>query len=78
MTREPILKTWKLFVGGAFPRTESGRTVIVRDARERVVAHCCRASRKDLRNAVESAPPEHAVPPLAFPGVTDSPRYTEP
>ncbi len=55
MTREPILKTWKLFIGGAFPRTESGRTVIVRDARERVVAHCCRASRKDLRNAVEAA-----------------------
>ena len=55
MTREPILKTWKLFIGGAFPRTESGRTVIVRDARERVVAHCCRGSRKDLRNSVEAA-----------------------
>ena len=55
MTREPILKTWKLFIGGAFPRTESGRTVIVRDAKDRVVAHCCRGSRKDLRAAVESA-----------------------
>ena len=29
MAREPILKTWKLFIGGAFPRTESGRTMIL-------------------------------------------------
>ncbi|MCP4835690.1 MAG: aldehyde dehydrogenase family protein [Phycisphaera sp.] len=49
------MKTWKLFIGGAFPRTESGRTLVVRDARDRVVAHCCRASRKDLRNSVEIA-----------------------
>lgn len=55
MTRIEVLKTWKLFIGGAFPRTESGRTLVVHDARQRVVAHCCRASRKDLRNAVEVA-----------------------
>ena len=55
MARIEVLKTWKLFIGGAFPRTESGRTIIVRDSRDRVVAHCCRASRKDLRNAVEAA-----------------------
>lgn len=54
MSRVEVLKTWKLFIGGAFPRTESGRTSIVRDGRERVVAHCCRASRKDLRNAIEA------------------------
>lgn len=54
MTREPVLKTWKLFIAGGFPRTESGRTLIVRDARDRVVAHCCRGSRKDLRNSVEA------------------------
>ena len=55
LPRVEVLKTWKLFIGGAFPRTESGRTMIIHDAQERVVAHCCRASRKDLRNAVESA-----------------------
>ncbi len=55
MARMEVLKTWKLFIGGSFPRTESGRTMVVRDAKDRVVAHCCRASRKDLRNAVEAA-----------------------
>ena len=55
MSRVEVLKTWKLFIGGAFPRTESGRTLIIRDGRERVVAHCCRGSRKDLRNAIEAA-----------------------
>ena len=55
MPRIEILKTWKLFIGGAFPRTESGRTTVLEDAKGRTIAHCCRASRKDLRNAVESA-----------------------
>ena len=55
MAREPILKTWKLFIGGAFPRTESGRTMILWNADDRVVAHCCQGSRKDLRNTVEVA-----------------------
>ena len=55
MAREPILKTWKLFIGGAFPRTESGRTMILWGVDDRVIAHCCQASRKDLRNTVEVA-----------------------
>jgi acyl-CoA reductase-like NAD-dependent aldehyde dehydrogenase len=55
MAREPILKTWKLFIGGAFPRTESGRTMILWGGDDRVVAHCCQGSRKDLRNTVEVA-----------------------
>ena len=55
MPRLEIAKTWKLFIGGAFPRTESGRTTILHDQKERVVAHLCRASRKDLRNTVEVA-----------------------
>lgn len=55
MPRLEILKTWKLFIGGAFPRTESGRTIVLENARGETLAHCCRASRKDLRNAVESA-----------------------
>ncbi len=50
--RPAVLKTWKLFVGGALPRSESGRTYQPAAAR-----HCnvARASRKDLRDAVEAA-----------------------
>lgn len=55
MPRLPVVKTHKLFIGGAFPRTESGRSRELRDARGRVTAHLCRASRKDLRQAVEAA-----------------------
>ncbi len=53
--RLPILKTYKLYLGGAFPRTESGRTTVVEDAQGQARAHLCRASRKDFRNAVVAA-----------------------
>ncbi|MBX3363303.1 MAG: aldehyde dehydrogenase [Phycisphaeraceae bacterium] len=53
--RVPVLKTYKLFIGGAFPRTESGRSTPIADGAGRVIAHASRASRKDLRAAVESA-----------------------
>ena len=46
MSRLPVKKTYKLFVGGAFPRSESGRTY---EAEGQNVA---RASRKDVRDAV--------------------------
>jgi acyl-CoA reductase-like NAD-dependent aldehyde dehydrogenase len=49
VTRLPVRKTYKLFVGGEFPRSESGRTY---EAEGQNVA---RASRKDLRDAVRSA-----------------------
>jgi len=49
VTRLPIKKTYKLFVGGAFPRSESGRTY---EAEE---ANVARASRKDVRDAVRAA-----------------------
>jgi acyl-CoA reductase-like NAD-dependent aldehyde dehydrogenase len=49
MTRLPVKKTYKLFIGGAFPRSESGRTL---EAQGQNVA---RASRKDVRDAVASA-----------------------
>jgi acyl-CoA reductase-like NAD-dependent aldehyde dehydrogenase len=49
MTRLPVRKTYKLFIGGAFPRSESGRTYL---AQEQNVA---RASRKDLRDSVRAA-----------------------
>jgi acyl-CoA reductase-like NAD-dependent aldehyde dehydrogenase len=50
-----ITKTYKLYIGGKFPRTESGRTLVVTDASNSLTAHVCHASRKDLRDAVEAA-----------------------
>lgn len=52
--RLPVLKTYKLYLGGAFPRTESGRSQVVVQG-EQPIAHLCRASRKDFRNAVVAA-----------------------
>jgi acyl-CoA reductase-like NAD-dependent aldehyde dehydrogenase len=49
MTRLPVAKTYKLFIGGAFPRSESGRTYEVDGA------NVARASRKDVRDAVRAA-----------------------
>jgi acyl-CoA reductase-like NAD-dependent aldehyde dehydrogenase len=49
MSRLPVKKTYKLYIGGAFPRSESGRTY---EAQEQNVA---RASRKDVRDAVQAA-----------------------
>lgn len=53
--RVPVLKTWKLFVKGAFPRSESGRTLPLHGADGELAAHLSHASRKDLRDAVEAA-----------------------
>ncbi len=55
MTRIPVLKTYKLLINGAFPRTESGRSLPVLDKKGNVLAHIAHASRKDLRDAVEAA-----------------------
>lgn len=49
------LKTYKLYIGGAFPRTESGRFTEIRDAKGQLVANLCKASRKDVRNSVVAA-----------------------
>ena len=53
--RIPVLKTYKLYIGGQFPRTESGRTYLVSSADGAPLANACRASRKDLRAAVRIA-----------------------
>ncbi|OFZ12103.1 MAG: hypothetical protein A2Z20_07145 [Bdellovibrionales bacterium RBG_16_40_8] len=51
-----IAKTIKLFIGGDFPRTESGRTLPIYVHNSKILyAHICRASRKDFRNAVVAA-----------------------
>jgi acyl-CoA reductase-like NAD-dependent aldehyde dehydrogenase len=51
----PVLKTYKLYIGGAFPRSESGRTYPVRDLRGGFAANAAQASRKDARDAVSAA-----------------------
>ena len=53
--RRTVAKTYKLYVGGKFPRTESGRSTIVKNKSGDIEAHICQASRKDVRDAVESA-----------------------
>lgn len=53
--RLPVAKTYKLYVGGAFPRSESGRSYIVNDHTGRFLANAAQASRKDGRDAVVAA-----------------------
>ena len=57
MTRLPITKTPKVYVGGAFIRSESGRVLPVYDPRDasKLLGNVPRCTRKDLRNAVEAA-----------------------
>jgi acyl-CoA reductase-like NAD-dependent aldehyde dehydrogenase len=54
-TRLGVLKTYKLFVGGKFPRSESGRVYEVTDTRGNWLANAPLASRKDARDAVVAA-----------------------
>lgn len=53
--RIEVRKTYKLYIGGAFPRTESGRSYVVSGADGTPLANACRASKKDLRDAVRAA-----------------------
>jgi acyl-CoA reductase-like NAD-dependent aldehyde dehydrogenase len=55
VSRLDVRKTYKLYVGGAFPRSESGRTYEVTDTKGRFLANAARASRKDVRDAVVAA-----------------------
>ena len=50
-----VRKTYKLFIGGEFPRTESGRSYPVSNARGELLANACRGTRKDIRDAVRAA-----------------------
>ncbi len=54
-SRIDVRKTYKLYIGGAFPRSESGRSYVVRASNGDPLANACRASRKDLREAVRAA-----------------------
>jgi len=53
--RIEVKKTYKLYINGAFPRSESGRVYEVKTAKGALVANPCLASRKDLRDAVVAA-----------------------
>ncbi len=55
MSRIDVLKTYKIFIGGKFPRTESGRYFHMKNAKGDLLANMCLSSRKDFRNAVVSA-----------------------
>ena len=66
--RLEIRKTYKLYIGGKFPRTESGRSYLVSDAKGKPLANASRASRKDVRDAVVAAR-------KAFPGWSGATAY---
>jgi acyl-CoA reductase-like NAD-dependent aldehyde dehydrogenase len=54
-TRLDVKKTYKLYIGGEFPRSESGRSYVVNDAKGKFWANASQASRKDAREAVKAA-----------------------
>jgi acyl-CoA reductase-like NAD-dependent aldehyde dehydrogenase len=66
--RIDVRKTYKLYIGGAFPRSESGRSYPVSSARGKLLAHAAQASRKDVRDAVRAAR-------AAFPGWSGTTAY---
>jgi acyl-CoA reductase-like NAD-dependent aldehyde dehydrogenase len=68
MTRLDVRKTYKLYIGGEFPRSESGRSYIVNDAKGNLMANAAQASRKDARDAVIAAR-------KAFPGWSSKTAY---
>src|SRR5436190_9529623 len=53
--RLPVLKAYKIFIGGKFPRTESGRYYLLKSASGEPIANMCLSSRKDFREAVVAA-----------------------
>jgi acyl-CoA reductase-like NAD-dependent aldehyde dehydrogenase len=55
MSRIEIQKTYKIFIGGQFPRTESGRYYPLKDKKGNLIADICLCSRKDFRNAEVAA-----------------------
>ena len=55
MPRLEILKTYKIYIGGKFPRTESGRYYVAENSKGEKLANICLSSRKDFREAVVAA-----------------------
>ncbi len=67
-SRVPVEKTYKIYIDGKFPRTESGRFFPLEDSDGEVIANICRGSRKDFRNSVVAAR-------KAFPGWSSASAY---
>jgi len=67
-SRVPVAKTYKIYVNGKFPRTESGRYFTLDNKDGEVIANICQGSRKDFRNAVVAAR-------KAFPGWSSASAY---
>ncbi len=67
-SRIDVRKTYKLYIGGAFPRSESGHSYEVQDSKGKFVANAAKASRKDVRDAVVAAR-------KAFPGWSGRTAY---
>jgi acyl-CoA reductase-like NAD-dependent aldehyde dehydrogenase len=55
IARVPVAKTYKLYIDGKFPRSESGRYYPLQGKSDAVIANVCRSSRKDFRDAVVAA-----------------------
>lgn len=55
MNRLQVLKTYKIYIGGQFPRTESGRYYVAKNKAGNQLANVCLCSRKDVRDAVSAA-----------------------
>jgi acyl-CoA reductase-like NAD-dependent aldehyde dehydrogenase len=53
--RLPVAKTYKIYIGGKFPRTESGRYFELQDKKGKLIANVCQGSRKDFRNSIVAA-----------------------
>jgi acyl-CoA reductase-like NAD-dependent aldehyde dehydrogenase len=68
VSRAAVRKTYKLYIGGAFPRSESARSYVVNDAKGAFWANASHASRKDVRDAVVAAR-------KAFPGWSGRTAY---
>lgn len=66
--RVTVAKTYKLYIGGKFPRSESGRVYPVQDSKGKFLANAAHASRKDVRDAVSAAR-------KAFPGWSSATAY---
>src|SRR6476620_4559010 len=66
--RISVAKTYKLYIGGKFPRSESGRVYPVTDGKGKFLANAAHASRKDVRDAVVAAR-------KAFPGWAAATAY---
>lgn len=55
MSRLEVLKTYKIYIGGQFPRTESGRYYPLNNSKGKLLGNICLSSKKDIRNAVVAA-----------------------